>query len=249
MTQHTKHIGKLKNLGRRIIVITAKIPGKETHSLIVDTDSLRDAYLNSLMDVVVSPEAQSVDDLGTALMRIPSPERGVSWLMNLHNNNLMFPEPIDNIIMFPTPNDPISLREEIREEVDDGASDVYEEATRYETNQQPESLHSLSDIVKTNDIANKDAIAMNLISEANRFKMEAERKLEEAYRIAPNLKPAVESQKVYSAKVSPSVSPEKVKEYIESFEIDIENTDVEMTAIKPTRKKNTTSSKRVTSKK
>lgn len=185
----TKHVGKIKNLGRRIIVVTAKIPGKETHALIVDTDSLRDAYLNSLMDAVVSPEAQAADDLGSALMRLPSPENNVTWLMNLHNNNLMFPEPIENIVMYPTPTDPIDLKYAIKLMEGHDYDEVMREKDNVAT--RSDTLHSYPEVVESRHIADKEVIAMNLISEANRFKMEAEKKLEEAYKIAPQLRPSV----------------------------------------------------------
>lgn len=235
--KYVKHVGKTKNLGRRLIVITPKIPGKETHALIVDTDSLRDAYLNSLMDAVESPEAQASDDLGSALMRMPSPENNVTWLMNLHENNLMFPEPISNIIMLPSPSNPIELKYAIQ--LMEGKD--YNEVMKEKETSENDTLHSLPEVMKSRDLADKEVIALNLISEANRFKLEAERKLEEAYKLAPQLRASVEDvseqveqirtpeniseeiiegRSVFSTEIEKNSNPEKVNEYLNTFETD-----------------------------
>lgn len=240
--KYVKHVGKTKNLGRRLIVITPKIPGKETHALIVDTDSLRDAYLNSLMDAVESPEAQASDDLGSALMRMPSPENNVTWLMNLHENNLMFPEPISNIIMLPSPSNPIELKYAIQ--LMEGKD--YNEVMKEKETAENDTLHSLPEVMQSRDLADKEVIAMNLISEANRFKLEAERKLEEAYKLAPQLRASVEDvyeqveqistpenileeiiegRNVFSTEIEKNVSPEKVNEHLNTFKTDTKFND------------------------
>lgn len=235
--KYVKHVGKTKNLGRRLIVITPKIPGKETHALIVDTDSLRDAYLNSLMDAVESPEAQASDDLGSALMRMPSPENNVTWLMNLHENNLMFPEPISNIIMLPSSSNPIELKYAIQ--LMEGKD--YNEVMKEKETSENDTLHSLPEVMKSRDLADKEVIALNLISEANRFKLEAERKLEEAYKLAPQLRASVEDvseqvkqirtpeniseeiiegRSVFSTEIEKNSNPENVNEYLNTFKTD-----------------------------
>lgn len=226
-----KHVGKIKETGRRIILITSRIPGKEDHALVVDTDSLRDAYLNSLMDVVELPEAQKSNDLGSVLMRIPSPENGVTWLMSLHKNNLLVPTPISSIIMYPTPSDPIELKYAIKLMDGEDFNTVMKE--KEENDISSDTLHSFPDIIKSRDGADKEVIAMNLITEATRFELEAKRKFEEAYKIAPHLRPApaptpvimenaieeniVENDGVYSVEIAESVTDDDIQEFISEF--------------------------------
>lgn len=220
--KYVKHVGKTKNIGRRIIVITPRIPGKEDHALIVDTDSLRDAYLNSLMDAVESPEAQAADDLGTALLRLPSPETGVTWLVSLHKENLMFPEPIDNIIMVPSAGNPIDLKYVIQ--LMEGKD--YDEVMK-DKEESYNSLHSLPEVMRSQDIADKEVTALNLITEANRFKLEAERKLEQAYKLAPQLRVSIDDVRKNEYEEGEINEPSNVEDGV------IEDANEEIIEIKP----------------
>lgn len=208
-----KHVGKLKVTGRRLIVITSKIPGREDHALIVDTDSLRDTYLNSLMDAVTSREAQEAQDLGTVLARIPSPEQGVSYLKSLHSNNYLTPVPIKDVIMLPNNASPIPLEYVIKLMEGESVQNVMrlmegEEIKKYED----DTLHGFANQQKTEQKANKEAIAFNILAEADRLQKDSDRKREEAYKIAPHLRPkeitekSMEEQMGYDPRDSISVT-------------------------------------------
>ena len=62
------------------------------------------------MEVVTSPEGQNAQDLGTVLARRLMPDTNVSLLTTLHTAGLLHPVPVDNIVMFPLPNQAYPLR-------------------------------------------------------------------------------------------------------------------------------------------
>ena len=88
-----------------------QIPGREDHALVVASDNLPPRWEQHLMSVVESPEGQGDPDLGNVLGRRLMPDTTETLLQALHNSGLLRPVPIDNVIMFPEPNRPYSLRQ------------------------------------------------------------------------------------------------------------------------------------------
>ncbi len=95
---------------QRLIVIFMQIPDREDHALIVASDSLPPRFEQALMQVVQSPEGQNAQDLGTVLARRLMPDTNASLLTTLHTAGLLQPVPVDNIVMFPLPNQAYPLR-------------------------------------------------------------------------------------------------------------------------------------------
>lgn len=106
-----RHIGRNKNTDQRVVVVFLQIPGREDHALTVTTDTLPARFEQALMQIVQSPEGQAAEDLGTVLTRRMIPDMNVSFLNALHNSQMLVPQPIDNIIMYPAPNQPYPLRD------------------------------------------------------------------------------------------------------------------------------------------
>lgn len=95
---------------QRLIVIFMQIPDREDHALVVASDSLPPRFEQALMQVVQSPEGQNAQDLGTVLARRLMPDTNASLLTTLHTAGLLQPIPVDNIVMFPLPNQAYPLR-------------------------------------------------------------------------------------------------------------------------------------------
>lgn len=110
MSAPQRHIGRMARTDQRLIVIFMQIPDREDHALIVASDSLPPRFEQALMQVVQSPEGQSAQDLGTVLARRLMPDTNTSLLATLHTAGLLQPVPVDNIVMFPLPNQAYPLR-------------------------------------------------------------------------------------------------------------------------------------------
>lgn len=183
MTTYYKHVGKVKNSGRRCVVIKDRIPGAEKNALIVDIDSVPDAYQQFLMDLVQSPAAQATNDLGEVLNRYQSPDAHQTMLMSLKNRQYLSPMPITNIIMYPAPNFPIELTEVIQR-----IDGTYKKED-YAAN----TLHNTMNTLNANEYEKNEKVARNILLEAERLEFEARKKRDMAFAMAPQLNPAVSS--------------------------------------------------------
>ncbi len=180
MSGFKKHVGRLKNTDRRCVVVMTQIPGRDDHALVIDTDALPDRFHDALMQVIDSHEGQSVMELHTLLSRRVLPDLGIDILNALHNAHALQPQPIDNIIMFPQPHSPcpLSLIIEMQGKT--------EPITRSEQTIL-ENRHLENQKVDLTDA--QVATANNLLHQARDLENEAAKKREQAYRIAPTLRP------------------------------------------------------------
>ena len=184
MTKYYKHIGKVKNSGRRCVVIKDRIPGSETNALIADIDSLPDAYQQFLMDLVLAPAAQSSNELGEVLNRYASPDSGKSMLASLNERQYLSAMAINNILMYPAPNFPIELEKVIR--LVDG-----EDVEKVKNDQSVHTLHGTVSKIQAEEVEKNLNVAKNILAEANRLEFEASKKRDAAYAMAPQLNPAL----------------------------------------------------------
>lgn len=191
-----KHVGRLKNTDRRCVVVMTSIPGREDHALIVDTDALPDRFHDTLMHVVDSHEGQQVMELHTLLSRRIVPDFGVDILNALHNANALTAQPVDNIIMFPQPHSPVPLSmivEMLKNNADNKVVSQTDLENRHLENQKVDASEQ------------EIATARNLLLQANDLQAEADKKREQAYRIAPSLRPAAFPEE---GQMQPGANPE-----------------------------------------
>lgn len=178
-----RHIGKLRNTEQRCIVVFMQVPGREDHALVVVTDGLNNRIEQSLMSIVESNEGQHEQDLGVVLGRRIMPDTGERVIEALHNRGLLRAVPIDQVMMLPRPNMPFPLRaiiEQMGRHVP-GAAPVQAEAEKY--NPHVANSNAL-------DVETKNAIARNLLAEADLLAAEVALKREKAYAYAPGLRPS-----------------------------------------------------------
>lgn len=183
-----RHMGRLLNTDRRIVVVFMQIPGKEDHALVVDTDALPDRYHDGLMDVVESIEGQQTPVLADILTRRILPDTGSDILTVLHNLGRLQRVPVENVVMYPKPNLPMPLVDIIRMN-DQTPQEAKVEADANRATRFAET----SDL---NQIEAAEQIAKNLLLQARDLKAEADRKAEEAYRVAPHLRPKSEDSHI-----------------------------------------------------
>lgn len=200
-----KHVGRLKSTDRRCVVVMTSIPGREDHALIVDTDALPDRFHDALMHLIESHEGQNVMELHTLLSRRILPDFGVDMLNALHNARALQPEPVSNIIMYPAPHSPVPL------------SLIVEMIQKDKENMTPEVQKDLEnrhlENQKVDATEQEEATARNLLIQAADLEHEAAKKREQAYRIAPTLRPALAAPAVpVEAPAAPVAVAEAVEE-------------------------------------
>jgi hypothetical protein len=171
-----KHIGRIANTDQRVVVVFMQIPGKDDHSLVVSTDNLPERFHNAVMDIVESPEGQAERDLATVLGRRLLPDTGQNVMEALHTQGYMTAVHVDQVVMTPRPNMPFPLRQIL-----ENMGSVLPPAT-------PDYAHSVN---KYNPhVANaaaassddKQAIAQNLIRQAEDLRSQAQVLMAEADR-------------------------------------------------------------------
>lgn len=174
-----KHVGRIKNTDRRCVVAMMQIPGREDHALIIDTDALPDRFHDALMQIVDSHEGQSVLQLHTLLARRVLPDMNVDMMNALHTGGQLRAVPIDQVMMYPQPHSPCSLRAII--EAMGVEVPMTDEVRNELENQHIENL-------KANQTDEKAAIARSLLIQANDLEQAAAKKREEAFRMFPELR-------------------------------------------------------------
>jgi len=179
MSTFKKHVGRISNTDRRCVVVYMQIPGNEDNALIVDTDALPDRFHDALMTVVDSTEGQQVDELNTLLSRRVMPDMGVDMMNALHYYGQLRAVPIDQVVMFPAPNSPCPLRTIVDLINNQGKTEVKETVLENRVLENQKADASQGQI----DIAN------NILQQAADLEAEAAKKREQAYRMAPVLRP------------------------------------------------------------
>lgn len=180
MSKITRHIGSYTNTGTRVIVVFREIPEDEGHCLVIESDSLPEFYRDAVSHVV-SHGGQGTKDLYEVLHRETMPN-GANMLQALHDHRLLHRVPTANVNMHPTRDYTVRLDElntQLRavDELDDNAtpSDIQKKFNPYK-----EKAEALNE-------ADANNIAVRLIQEADEYKAEAQRKLERAFELRPEL--------------------------------------------------------------
>jgi len=173
-----KHAGQLSNTGVRVAVIFRKLPNDESNCLIVETERLPDSYHDYVIQCLNSKEASETNDFFEILNRRTFPD-GLNCLTALHQRGFLRKEPVANVVMLPLPNQPVPLaliNATIDKKVDE-----------YMAKQKTAPVPSVEDTLSA--LKDPVAIAKGLILQAELLEADANAKREEAYVLAPDLKP------------------------------------------------------------
>lgn len=205
-----KHIGKLTNTGKKVVVVFMQLPGDDRHALVIDTDALPDNFNDSIRRLVESHEGQQAKDFGELLGRTPSPDgSNTTLLQKMHLAQRLQKVPIEDVSMTPLPNvnwplvDVIkAINEDANKAVDlTGLSP--EERAQVTANIGKFNIHAANQEAQ-NAEGSKDQ-AQNLIRMAELLEADAIAKREQAYRLDPTL------VKPVKVKVKDVPLPPKVK--------------------------------------
>lgn len=105
-----KHVGRLKNNKRRLIVAYRTLPGDPYSALVVFTDALPSDDHDSLIKLVESSVGQESYELAEAMDRTYLPD-GRRMLVGFHQTGRLFKIPTKDVEMTPNTNAVISLDE------------------------------------------------------------------------------------------------------------------------------------------
>jgi hypothetical protein len=191
MAKNIKHVGKIKNTQKRVVVVFREIPNDENHCLVVDTDALPDWMHDNIISAVESPGAQSSANFYEYAQRTVFTD-GTNMLSTLHSTNRMQKVPTANILM--TPNNSISisldeLNDMIRQQ-NGGQPVVKPSEDQLTTARRSVDPSTVSTPMKKNAVADNASIAKTMLSQAEAFRAEAERLQAEAFALEPSLKPS-----------------------------------------------------------
>lgn len=171
-----RHIGYINNTGSPVVVVAMENPKHLGHALVIQTDTLPDQFHEYLMDSLESTAGQQSVDFYKFLEKRPSPDTNINLLESLARRNMIREEPTSNVILTPRRGDRYPLNEVLEgmkggPQTKSGTTEINNKADSHEE---------------------KTALANNLLSQAELLISEANRKKEEAYRVAPHLRPAVQ---------------------------------------------------------
>jgi hypothetical protein len=181
-----KHVGRLINTDKRIVVVFRNVPGEPQNCLVTDTEALPDWIHDGLINAVESIEAQSTGELYDYLSRSMFSD-GSIMLDALHTRGLLQKQKTENVMMTPNANTTIRL-DQLNEMIESAKSEnkvaqsVLKEPVTGETGEAPVSAQA-------DGVLDDKALADQKLAQAKGFETEAARLREEAYELAPDLKP------------------------------------------------------------
>lgn len=169
-----KHVGILTNTGVRVAVVFRKLPNDDNNCLIVETERLPDSYHDYIIQSLNSKEAAETTEFYEVLNRKTFPD-GLNCLTALHQRGFLRKVPVTNVTMVPLPGHSVPL-ELINADID-------KKVEQYKAKQKA--------IAEPVPVVSEDplAVAKGLLVQAELLEKDAEAKREEAYVLAPELKP------------------------------------------------------------
>lgn len=205
-----KHIGRVANTGMKCIVVFREIYDERgnvsdpNHCLVVETERLPDMEHDDVVRVVESPAGQEAQQFYQIAHRSMFSD-GLNMLTKLHNRGYLRKYPTDQIELTPNSSTVIKLSEvnEIIRKQSTGMSEAdIKNSMVDDTDKAPRQLdgksapvnldptQTIDQAIPTQEAALDDvALAKNMLTQADVFLAEAQRLQEEAYSMAPDLKP------------------------------------------------------------
>lgn len=184
-----KHAGQLANTGVRVAVVFRKLPNDDSFSLIVETERLPDSYHDYIIQLLNSKEALETNEFYEVLNRRTFPD-GTNCLTALHQKGFLRKEPVSNVTMYPLPGQAVPLAL-INATIDGKVAEYKANASAPkppEDTRTPEQKKAAAEELAAR-MMDPDAIPKGLIAQAEALETAAEAKREEAYMLAPHLKP------------------------------------------------------------
>jgi hypothetical protein len=204
-----KHVGRIKNTGRRCVVVFREIYDENgnvvdgDNCLILETESLPDAEHQDIMRIIESEPAQSTGDIYNvfARSRLGSGALALNWMVS---SNRLRKFPTNNIELTPDSRTVLGLDtlNKIVKMQKSGASEAdISRVLQDDTDMPPRQANMLAESTETapateatsqsgdDGVMDDAAIAQSYMSQAEMFEKQAKELREQAIQLDPSLKP------------------------------------------------------------
>jgi len=201
-----KHVGRIKNNQRKVIVAYRTVPGDADSSIVVTTENLEAADHDSLIKLVESNAGQTAEELADVMGRTRLSD-GSNMLARFHTTGKMVKVPSNTVEMTPDLKTTIMLDELNRIIASQKGISVEDLAIKDNT-QQPQEVASVSEIPTPADtlqapedgVLTDDQLAAQYRSQADTLFKEAQALRKQAEELVPTKKaPAKKKTKTESA--------------------------------------------------
>lgn len=199
-----KHIGRIANTGMKCIVVFREIYDERgnvadpNHCLVLETERLPDMEHDDVIRVLESEAGQQAGQFYEIAHRSMFSD-GLNMLTKLHNRGYLRKYPTNQIELTPN-NSTVFKLDEINEIIRKQKTGMSERDIKNsmvdDTDKPPrnqtmlDSTQTIDQAIPTSEVVLDDtAIAKNMIAQAETFLAEAERLKNEAYEMAPALRP------------------------------------------------------------
>lgn len=207
MVKNLKHVGRVANIGTRCIVVFRELYDDrgnvidDKHCLVVETERLPDMEHDDVIRVVESMEGQQSVEFFEIANRSRFSD-GTNMLRKLHAAGYLRKYPTDQIELTPNPSTAIKLSDVnaiVRKQKTGMSESDIRNTMVNDTDKAPRTSTSLSlDSSQTIDqalpaagetVLDDTTLAKNMLAQAATYDLEATRLKEQAYAMAPSLKP------------------------------------------------------------
>ena len=198
---NVKHVGQVANTGLKCVVVFREIYDENgnvtdpNHCLIVETERLPDMEHDDIVRVVESDSAQTANQFYEVAHRSMFSD-GINMLTKLHNRGYLKKYPTNQILMTPNSSTSVALSEvnEIIRKQSTGMSESDIRNSMVDDTDKPPRNHTTSQQTAPAPkaeagVLDDSDIAKNMLSQADTYEAEVKRLREEAYNMAPELKP------------------------------------------------------------
>ena len=198
---NVKHVGQVANTGLKCVVVFREIYDENgnvtdpNHCLIVETERLPDMEHDDIVRVVESDSAQTANQFYEVAHRSMFSD-GINMLTKLHNRGYLKKYPTNQILMTPNSSTSVALNEvnEIIRKQKTGMSEGDIRNSMVDDTDKPPRNHTTSQQTAPAPkaeagVLDDSDIAKNMLSQADTYEAEVKRLREEAYNMAPELKP------------------------------------------------------------
>lgn len=198
---NVKHVGQVANTGLKCVVVFREIYDENgnvtdpNHCLIVETERLPDMEHDDIVRVVESDSAQTANQFYEIAHRSMFSD-GINMLTKLHNRGYLKKYPTSQILMTPNSSTSVALSEvnEIIRKQSTGMSESDIRNSMVDDTDKPPRNHTTSQQTAPAPkaeagVLDDSDIAKNMLSQADTYEAEVKRLREEAYNMAPELKP------------------------------------------------------------
>lgn len=198
-----KHVGRMKNNQRKVIVAYRTIPGDAESAVVVTTENLAADEHDSLMKLIESNAGQTAYELAEAMARSVLPD-GRNMLAAFHATGKMIKVPTNTVEMTPDTKTTIML-DDLNKMIARQKGVSIEDLAIKSSTQKVETAATVNEIpqveepvvapaqVDTNGVLTDDALAAQLRSQADAMFKEAKRLREQAEELAPTKKKTVKT--------------------------------------------------------